>query len=154
MKKLITLFAAAAMCIGTAAAAAEYDASMTYENGTVTLSGLDSAAELIHVSYSDGAPDGVSAVSAGNGTVDITAEPGDRLFLWNSLDGMIPLAEPVTVQEDEGGDVLVVYFSASGNTERVTGYIADAARADIFELVPEEPYTSADRLKAFLCRAR
>ncbi len=44
----------------------------------------------------------------------------------------------------EAGKTLVVYFSASGNTERVAGYIADALNADVFELVPVEPYSDAD----------
>ena len=40
--------------------------------------------------------------------------------------------------------ILVVYYSATGNTEEVANYIAAAANADIFELEPAEPYTSAD----------
>lgn len=42
------------------------------------------------------------------------------------------------------GKVLVVYYSASGNTARVAKDIADAASADIFEITPTEPYTSDD----------
>lgn len=42
------------------------------------------------------------------------------------------------------GKVLVVYYSASGNTARVAKDIADAAGADIFEITPTEPYTSDD----------
>ncbi len=42
------------------------------------------------------------------------------------------------------GKALVVYYSASGNTERVANDIAEAAGADIFEIVPEEPYTDED----------
>ena len=42
------------------------------------------------------------------------------------------------------GKTLVVYFSGSGNTERVAKDIADAAGADIFEIVPTEPYTEDD----------
>lgn len=42
------------------------------------------------------------------------------------------------------GKTLVVYYSATNNTETVAGYIADATGADIFELVPVEPYTSDD----------
>ena len=42
------------------------------------------------------------------------------------------------------GNVLVVYFSASGNTEKAANYIAAAANAKTFELVPVNPYTSAD----------
>ena len=43
-----------------------------------------------------------------------------------------------------GGKTLVVYYSATNNTEAVAGYIADATGADLFELVPVEPYTSDD----------
>ena len=45
---------------------------------------------------------------------------------------------------EDGGKTLVVYYSATNNTETVAGYIADATGADLFELVPVEPYTSAD----------
>ena len=42
------------------------------------------------------------------------------------------------------GKTLVVYYSASGNTERVAKAAAEAAGADLFEIVPTEPYTSDD----------
>ena len=42
------------------------------------------------------------------------------------------------------GNVLVVYFSASGNTEAVANYIAEAAGGDLFEITPAEPYTDED----------
>ncbi len=51
---------------------------------------------------------------------------------------------PTETPEPEGGKTLVVYFSGSGNTERVAGDIAQAAGADLFEIVPAEPYTSDD----------
>lgn len=44
----------------------------------------------------------------------------------------------------EETDILVVYFSATGNTERVAGYIAEATGGDLFELIPVDGYTSAD----------
>lgn len=49
-----------------------------------------------------------------------------------------------TEPKTEGGKTLVVYYSASGNTEAVAGYIADATNGELFELVPTEPYSSAD----------
>lgn len=52
-------------------------------------------------------------------------------------------AQPETPSAS-GGNTLVVYFSASGSTEAVAGYIADALDADLFEIVPATPYTSAD----------
>lgn len=43
-----------------------------------------------------------------------------------------------------GGKTLVVYYSASGNTKEAANYIAAATGADLFELVPVEPYSDAD----------
>ena len=42
------------------------------------------------------------------------------------------------------GKTLVVYYSATGNTEAVANYIADATGGDLFELEPVEPYTDED----------
>ena len=47
-------------------------------------------------------------------------------------------------QETPSGKTLVVYFSGTGNTERVAQDIAAATGADLFEILPAEPYTSAD----------
>lgn len=44
----------------------------------------------------------------------------------------------------EGGKTLVVYYSATGHTETVAGYIAAETDGDIFELEPVEPYSSDD----------
>ncbi len=41
-------------------------------------------------------------------------------------------------------NVLVVYYSATGNTEKVANYIADATGGDLFEVEPAEPYTDDD----------
>lgn len=40
--------------------------------------------------------------------------------------------------------VLVVYFSATGSTERVAKVIKNTAKADIYEIRPRKPYTDAD----------
>ena len=53
-------------------------------------------------------------------------------------------AESGPETQPETGKTLVVYYSASGNTERVAKDIAEAAGADLFEIVPTEVYTSDD----------
>lgn len=40
--------------------------------------------------------------------------------------------------------VLVVYYSATGSTKAVAETMADTLEADIFEIVPQEPYTDED----------
>ena len=42
------------------------------------------------------------------------------------------------------GNVLIAYYSATGNTEAVANMIADATGGDLFELEPTEPYTDDD----------
>ena len=42
------------------------------------------------------------------------------------------------------GNVLVVHYSATGNTERVANSIAEATGGDLFEIEPTEPYTDDD----------
>ena len=44
----------------------------------------------------------------------------------------------------ENSKVLVVYFSATGSTERVAGYIQEKLEADTLEIVPTNPYSAAD----------
>lgn len=51
---------------------------------------------------------------------------------------------PETDTEAEGTKVLVVYFSATNTTEGVAEHIANGLNADIYEIVPEDPYTDAD----------
>lgn len=46
--------------------------------------------------------------------------------------------------DDSSSKVLVVYYSASGNTKSVAQTIADETGGDLFELVPSDVYTSAD----------
>lgn len=43
-----------------------------------------------------------------------------------------------------GAKALVVYFSATGNTKAVAETLAELKGADIYEIVPEQPYTDED----------
>lgn len=49
-----------------------------------------------------------------------------------------------SVTAAENGDVLVVYYSATGNTEQAAEYIAEVTGGDLFKLEPAEPYTDED----------
>lgn len=83
-------------------------------------SGSGSEAEVSSSSAESSSPGSASAESSASGQEEQISEP-----------------------ESTNG-TLVVYFSASGNTEAVAETLADTLEADIYELVPEEPYTDAD----------
>ena len=50
----------------------------------------------------------------------------------------------ITNSKETVRKTLVVYFSASGNTENVANRLAENLGADIFEIEPTQEYTSAD----------
>ncbi|MCR5692929.1 MAG: NAD(P)H-dependent oxidoreductase [Bacilli bacterium] len=53
----------------------------------------------------------------------------------------------------EKGNVLVAYFSVTNNTEKLALYAQEHLQSDIFEIVPEVEYTSADIDYNSDCRA-
>lgn len=58
----------------------------------------------------------------------------------------LALRPRVATSNDATNDnkILVAYFSATGNTKSVASTLATAIGADLFEIVPEQPYTSED----------
>lgn len=57
-----------------------------------------------------------------------------------------PTSSPIETEQEETMEntILVAYFSATGTTEQVAQQAAEILGADIYEIVPEEPYTEAD----------
>ena len=56
---------------------------------------------------------------------------------------------PTEEQTPEGTDdgekkVLIAYFSATNNTENIANHLNDILDADLYEIVPETPYTADD----------
>ena len=57
-----------------------------------------------------------------------------------------------TTDEDNTGDretsdskkIAIIYFSATGTTERVAGYIKELTDGDLIEIVPKDKYTDSD----------
>ena len=73
----------------------------------------------------------------------------NKLFLMICLMSVmcafsVVYAEQAEQSPVEERNVLVIYFSATGTTKGVAEKIAALTDADIFEIVPAEPYTSAD----------
>ncbi|MCI8669005.1 MAG: flavodoxin [Lachnospiraceae bacterium] len=53
----------------------------------------------------------------------------------------------------KGRRILVAYFSATGTTEAIAQHAANAMEADLYEIIPAEPYTDADLNYNTDCRA-
>ncbi len=64
------------------------------------------------------------------------------LTLMFTLTAVACAEEPAAT--DAPSKTLVVYFSATGSTERIANMIAEATGADVFVITPAEPYTDAD----------
>lgn len=74
---------------------------------------------------------------------EVTTEP--EISSMNATEASAEISD-LSAEEPESteGKTLVVYYSATGSTENVAGYIADAVGADLFALEPVNPYTSED----------
>ncbi|TIQ74569.1 MAG: flavodoxin, partial [Mesorhizobium sp.] len=61
------------------------------------------------------------------------------LLLSLTAGGAASLSPAAAAQLPEG-KMLVAYFSRSGNTRVIAGQVSRALEADLFEIVPENPY--------------
>lgn len=68
-------------------------------------------------------------------------EKSERMWNYGNRDVVV---EYSATTPEEGSDILVVYFSATGNTEEVAGYIAQATGGTLWEIEAADPYTAAD----------
>ena len=91
-----------------------------------------SAAALLLASCSGNSASSVSSSSAASSAASSVAA--------SSAAASSEAASTVTTT----GKTLVVYFSATGTTEGVAQAIADTVGADLFKVVPSDPYTSDD----------
>ena len=47
-------------------------------------------------------------------------------------------------ENSNSNKIAVIYFSATGNTQKVAGYIKDVTGGDLIEIVPKDKYTDSD----------
>ena len=116
--------------------AAEGSASFADESGIASwaASAVDWAQESGYISGVGGNrfdPDGTAT----------RAQVAVILMRYDQAQTEEPSPEPAP---EEGTDVLVAYFSATGNTENIAEHLVSILDADLYEIVPEVPYTSED----------
>lgn len=119
MKKIVSVLLALAF-VFSVTACGNYTANTT-DNADATASADDSADVSMNASA-----DAATSVSAD------TSQVTDEASSTTDADQTV------------SGKILVVYYSATGSTKGVAEMIAEATGADAFEIIPVEPYTSAD----------
>ena len=118
-----------------------------YAGSPAAESGTDFADEGSISAYAAQAVDWARANGIVNGVEDnrfLPQSSATRAQVATILRNYLTMEEAGEPEDPEGSRVLVAYFSATGNTEAVAGYIAQATGGDLFEITPADPYTSDD----------
>ena len=118
-----------------------------YAGSPAAESGTDFADEGSISAYATQAVDWARANGIVNGVEDnrfLSQSSATRAQVATILRNYLTMEEAGEPEDPAGGRVLVAYFSATGNTEAVAGYIAQATGGDLFEITPADPYTSDD----------
>ena len=84
--------------------------------------------------------------SAGETPAQSTASMGESVEGSNTDAENMDESHPEETDAPDASEskVLVAYFSATGTTKGAAEHIANGLNADIYEIVPEDPYTDAD----------
>lgn len=93
------------------------------------------------------ANDTATAITEAQTTADNSTMQSDDLQLSEDTESTVDnapgdISGQTDVSPNTDGKPLVIYFSHSGNTRSVANEIALQTGADIFEIVPAEPYTT------------
>ena len=118
-----------------------------YAGSPAAESGTDFADEGSISAYATQAVDWARANGIVNGVEDnrfLPQSSATRAQVATILRNYLTMEEAGEPEAPAGSRVLVAYFSATGNTEAVAGYIAQATGGDLFEITPADPYTSDD----------
>ena len=139
LKKYLTaLFCAALLITMTACSAQpENNPGSSSSAGLEEPSQIENTSSAEELSQTEDVSSASSAVDSVQSDTASSAEAGSGI---SSSESDTQQGEDLQ-QESE---VLVVYFSATGNTEAAAQTIADMLGADLYEIVPAEPYTDAD----------
>lgn len=131
MKKIITILLAAMMVLSLAACGGGSGSADNSNNAETTDNGTEESLE----SEESPAEDEAEAPSEAENESDQPAETADTTPGGDTSG---------SGNESEGSKILVAYFSATNNTEGIAQKLADGLGADLYEIMPEQPYTDED----------
>ena len=136
MKKILGIVLSAALALSFTACGSTANTNSSVSNTTVSITELTTT----EITAEETTADTISEETVET-TTEASSEKVNETTAASTENTEIAETDE---HESDGSKVLVVYYSASGNTERVANDIANAAGADIFEIVPTEVYTDDD----------
>lgn len=86
----------------------------------------------------------VTGLTACSGNTNQTEQSSTQLPPENNSSTGVLDNEPTVPNDEKGLKILVAYFSATNTTKGVAEHIADGLNAELYEIVPEQPYTADD----------
>ncbi len=134
LKKMLCAALSAAMTAGMVVlpttASAEYGVTMSYSDGVLSInSDKEQTATVLSAKYSNGILIGatVGSVSLNEGVNEVSmgVEDGSKILLWNKLQGMIPIAEPITADFSTSYSMKYDFGSTDNVADGYTAVSAD-----------------------------
>lgn len=144
MKKWIALLLGVVMTVSLAGCGSTGSTASTQESSVQAESTQEAPEESSAAAGGTSEAESVQETDAAQETTETASGTEETTAAEESAEASETGTESGTDSASAEGRTLVVYYSATGNTEAVANYIAQATGGDLFELEPVDPYTDED----------
>ena len=144
MKKWIALLLGVVMTVRLAGCGSTGSTASTQESSVQVESTQEAPEESSAAAGGTSEAESVQETDAARETTETASGTEETTAAEESTEASETGTESGTDSASAEGRTLVVYYSATGNTEAVANYIAQATGGDLFELEPVDPYTDED----------
>ena len=144
MKKWIALLLGVVMTVSLAGCGSTGSAASMQESSVQAESTQEASEESSAAAGGTSEAESVQETDAARETTETASGTEETTAAEESTEASETGTESGTDSASAEGRTLVVYYSATGNTEAVANYIAQATGGDLFELEPVDPYTDED----------
>ena len=144
MKKWIALLLGVVMTVSFAGCGSTGSAASMQESSAQAESTQEASEESSAAAGGTSEAESVQETDAARETTETASGTEETTAAEESTEASETGTESGTDSASAEGRTLVVYYSATGNTEAVANYIAQATGGDLFELEPVDPYTDED----------
>ena len=144
MKKWIALLLGVVMTVSLAGCGSTGSTASTQESSVQAESTQEAPEESSAAAGGTSEAESVQETDAAQETTETASGTEETTAAGESTEASETGTKSGTDSASAEGRTLVVYYSATGNTEAVANYIAQATGGDLFELEPVDPYTDED----------